>query len=609
MSLTGSGPDDPQRVGVPIGDLLAGMYGAYGVLAALLERERTGRGQVVRTSLLAAIVGVHAFQGTRVDGGRRGRPARRATTTRRSPRTACSTAADGSVQIACGSEGLWRRLCAEFGFDPEAPGHGHQRRAGRQPRAGHRRCSRRPSPTSTRRTCWPGWPRPASRRARCARSTRSTAGTRPCRRGCWSTSSTPRSARSRCPGRRCASSRPVPDGEVETTRPRARRSPGPRRRRRRHPGLAGGRRRAAAGRRRRRGRARDVSPTGWMPAPCATSCSTPGRGSSWDSPVPARDVSEQYAAELAGRRGEEPAGRVDHHRRGAAARPPRRRRRRRVRLPRRLDRRGRRRAADRRRGAGHRGGPAAARRAGLGRHPDAGGHRRLPADDRHHRRDRPPQGGRAALPGLPAQPHVRRGAGVVGLARARDHRRARAPRSASSDRGSTRRSTASRSPRACRPPRTWPSTACSTPSSRTRRSPTSPTGRCGCWRPGRPGTSTSAAPSGPRPEDGTDADDPEDHRSAWDVVTRLPAGGPARASARLLRTAATDVVGLSRHRRRREGPRAAAGAGPVRRARRASSSVRTGAASRCRLPSGRPRCARPAAACTWPRSCGCRWSR
>src|SRR5215203_1168406 len=62
MSLTGSGPDDPQRVGVPIGDLLAGMYGAYGVLAALHERSTTGRGQVVRTSLLSAVVGVHAFQ-------------------------------------------------------------------------------------------------------------------------------------------------------------------------------------------------------------------------------------------------------------------------------------------------------------------------------------------------------------------------------------------------------------------------------------------------------------------------------------------------------------------------------------------------------------------
>ncbi|MCU1442431.1 MAG: CoA transferase, partial [Cryobacterium sp.] len=52
MSLTGSGPDDPQRVGVPIADLLSGMYGAFGLLAALLERERTGKGQIVRTSLL-----------------------------------------------------------------------------------------------------------------------------------------------------------------------------------------------------------------------------------------------------------------------------------------------------------------------------------------------------------------------------------------------------------------------------------------------------------------------------------------------------------------------------------------------------------------------------
>src|SRR4028118_42789 len=55
MSMTGSGPEDPQKGGVPISDLLAGMYGAYGVLAALLERERTGRGQVVRTSLLAVL--------------------------------------------------------------------------------------------------------------------------------------------------------------------------------------------------------------------------------------------------------------------------------------------------------------------------------------------------------------------------------------------------------------------------------------------------------------------------------------------------------------------------------------------------------------------------
>ncbi|MGY1854958.1 CaiB/BaiF CoA transferase family protein [Modestobacter sp. SYSU DS0290] len=121
MSLTGPGPEDPQKVGVPIGDLLAGMYGAYGVLAALYERERTGRGQVVRTSLLASVVGVHAFQGTAH------------TVAGRVPRAQGNhhpsiapyglfRCAGGSVQLSCGSEGLWRRLCAEFGLDPAAPG-------------------------------------------------------------------------------------------------------------------------------------------------------------------------------------------------------------------------------------------------------------------------------------------------------------------------------------------------------------------------------------------------------------------------------------------------------------------------------------------------------
>ena len=63
MSLTGL--SEPTKVGVPIADLLAGMNGAYGVVSALYERERTGRGRVVHTSLLAGMVGVHAFQGTK----------------------------------------------------------------------------------------------------------------------------------------------------------------------------------------------------------------------------------------------------------------------------------------------------------------------------------------------------------------------------------------------------------------------------------------------------------------------------------------------------------------------------------------------------------------
>lgn len=121
MSLTGSGPEDPQRVGVPIADLLSGMYGAYGVLAALHERERTGHGTVVRTSLLAAVVGVHAFQGTRwTVAGEVGRAQGN-----HHPSIApygLFHCRGGSVQIAVGSESLWRRLCEAFGIDAEADG-------------------------------------------------------------------------------------------------------------------------------------------------------------------------------------------------------------------------------------------------------------------------------------------------------------------------------------------------------------------------------------------------------------------------------------------------------------------------------------------------------
>ncbi len=121
MSLTGSAPDDPQRVGVPIGDLLAGMYGAYGVAAALHERNTTGVGRVVRTSLLAAIVGVHAFQGTRYTvAGEVG-----LAQGNHHPSIApygLFTCKDGRLQIACGSESLWVKLATAFDIDPASPG-------------------------------------------------------------------------------------------------------------------------------------------------------------------------------------------------------------------------------------------------------------------------------------------------------------------------------------------------------------------------------------------------------------------------------------------------------------------------------------------------------
>ncbi|GAA1972870.1 CoA transferase [Nocardioides panacihumi] len=119
MSLTGVSV--PTKVGVPIGDLVAGVNGVVGVLAALHERAATGRGKVVRTSLLASMVGFHAFQGTRW------------TVAHEVPGLAGDhhpsiapygmfATATAPIQIACGSESLWQALCGAFGWDPAEAG-------------------------------------------------------------------------------------------------------------------------------------------------------------------------------------------------------------------------------------------------------------------------------------------------------------------------------------------------------------------------------------------------------------------------------------------------------------------------------------------------------
>src|SRR5918994_3358441 len=70
MSVTGFEGGEPVRVGIPIADLLTGLYSAFGIMAALQARERTGGGQVVNTSLLEAMVGTMGFQAVRyLNGG------------------------------------------------------------------------------------------------------------------------------------------------------------------------------------------------------------------------------------------------------------------------------------------------------------------------------------------------------------------------------------------------------------------------------------------------------------------------------------------------------------------------------------------------------------
>ena len=65
MSLTGQKETGPTRVGIPIGDVVAGMWAALGVQAAVIQRQATGLGQLVETSLLAGLIGLLTVQGQR----------------------------------------------------------------------------------------------------------------------------------------------------------------------------------------------------------------------------------------------------------------------------------------------------------------------------------------------------------------------------------------------------------------------------------------------------------------------------------------------------------------------------------------------------------------
>ncbi len=110
MSLTGTETTGPLRVGIPIADLLAGYFAAQGILLALLERERSGRGQWVETSLLTALVGSLSFQGAKyLSTGETPGPVGN-----HHPLVApmgVYPARDGHLNLAVGTEEMWRRLC------------------------------------------------------------------------------------------------------------------------------------------------------------------------------------------------------------------------------------------------------------------------------------------------------------------------------------------------------------------------------------------------------------------------------------------------------------------------------------------------------------------
>lgn len=120
MSLIGEPGGVPLRMGLPIADILAGMFGAYGVSLALRDRDATGRGGQVDTSLLAAVVGIHTFHGA---GWLTAGVEPRRTGNRHPSIAPYGTfqCRDAELVIAAASDSLWRRFAAVVGLDPDRP--------------------------------------------------------------------------------------------------------------------------------------------------------------------------------------------------------------------------------------------------------------------------------------------------------------------------------------------------------------------------------------------------------------------------------------------------------------------------------------------------------
>ena len=109
MSITGKPGEGPMRVGIPIADLCAGLLCAQAVLMALLERERSGEGQWVQTSLLQAQVFMLDFQAARWLMGNEV-PPQAGNNHPTSVPTGVFRTSDGYINIACSGETMWERL-------------------------------------------------------------------------------------------------------------------------------------------------------------------------------------------------------------------------------------------------------------------------------------------------------------------------------------------------------------------------------------------------------------------------------------------------------------------------------------------------------------------
>ena len=117
MSITGLPGQGPVRVGIPVADLTAGIFLAQGILVALLERERSGKGQWVHTSLLQAMMTMLDFQAARwLIAGEI--PPQAGNDHPTAIPTGVFRTKDGHINIAASGQNMFRRLCEALGTEP-----------------------------------------------------------------------------------------------------------------------------------------------------------------------------------------------------------------------------------------------------------------------------------------------------------------------------------------------------------------------------------------------------------------------------------------------------------------------------------------------------------
>ena len=114
MSVTGETGGPPVKVGVPITDLGAGLFAVTGILAALLAGARTGRGQLVDTSLVDAGVALSVWEATQYFSGR-GVPAPMGSAHRMNAPYQAVRCADGYITVGAANDRIFRRLCDALG--------------------------------------------------------------------------------------------------------------------------------------------------------------------------------------------------------------------------------------------------------------------------------------------------------------------------------------------------------------------------------------------------------------------------------------------------------------------------------------------------------------